>query len=181
MLTLDNQDMSHLAIRLKRHADGSAALTCTRPDGSVTWQRQQGARGLVLPTHDLTHYSVETAMGYKKGFFGLIAAGWEMSDFAAPWPRGVIPQEAREVELLVGLFEVERRTGGNWSAADLRAQGELYAASNRSGRKAVAMPSLTDDDVDKIRAVLNDVLGRWAATPPGEALELSFPVGGKVA
>ncbi|MBA3960488.1 MAG: hypothetical protein H0X40_01110 [Chthoniobacterales bacterium] len=171
--------MSHLSIRIKRHADGSAALTCTRPDGSVTWQRQQGKLGLVFPTHDLTHYAVETVMGYKNGFYGLVAAGWEMKDFAAPWPRGPIPREAREVELLIGLFDVERRTGGNWSAADLRAQGEIYAASNSSGRKAVAMPSLTDEDVSRIRAVLRDVLSRWAATPPGDALELAFPVAGK--
>ena len=173
--------MSHLSIRLKRHADGSAALTCTRADGSVTWQRQQGKLGLVFPAHDLTHYAVETVMGHKNGFYGLLAAGWEMKDFAAPWPRGAIPREAREVELLVGLFDVERRTGGNWSAAELRAQGEIYVASNKSGRKAVAMPPLTDDDVNRIRTVLRDVLTRWDATPAGAALELSFPPAEKMA
>ena len=166
--------MSELAIRFKRNADGSAALTCTRADGSVTWQRQTGQRGLVFPAHDLTHFAVETALGSERGFYGLIAAGWEMGDFAAPWPRGPIPEEARQVELLVGLFEVERRMGGGWTAADLRAQGELYAAAQRSGRKAITMPALTDDDVSRIQALLQELLGRWDATPPDGTLELSF-------
>lgn len=68
--------------------DGSATLTCTRSDGSVTWQRQTGQQGLVFPAHDLTHLAVETTMGYARGFYGLIAADWEIADFAAPWPRG---------------------------------------------------------------------------------------------
>jgi hypothetical protein len=26
--------------------------------------------------HDLTHYAVETALGYRRDFFGLITEGW---------------------------------------------------------------------------------------------------------
>lgn len=137
--------MPNLRIQLKRMADGCAALTCTRADGTVIWQRQSGQRGLVFPTHDLTHYAVETVLGYEHGFYGLLSAGWEFGDFSAPWPRGPIPAEAREVELVVGLFEVERRMGGGWTAAELRAQGELYAASQKPGRQ-VAMPALTDEE-----------------------------------
>jgi hypothetical protein len=166
--------MSELTIRFKRNADGSAALTCTRVDGSATWQRQTGQRGLVFPAHDLTHYAVETVLEYEHGFYGLLASGWEMGDFAAPWPRGPIPEEAREVELLVGLFEVERRMGDGWKAADLRAQGEIYAAGQGSGRKAITMPALTDEDVGRIHTLLQELLGRWAATSPGGTLELSF-------
>ena len=166
--------MSELTIRFKRNADGSASLTCTRADGSVTWQRQTGQRSLVFPPHDLTHYAVETVLGYEHGFYGLLAAGWEMGDFAAPWPRGPIPAEAREVELLVGLFEVERRMGGGWTAAELRAQGEIYASAQGSGRKAVTMFTLTDANVAEIHALLQELLARWAATSPGETIELSF-------
>ncbi len=154
--------------------DGCAALTGTRADGSVTWQRQSGQRGLVFPTHDLTHYTVETVLGYGGGFYGLLANGWELGDFSAPWPRGPIPTEAREVELLVGLFETERRMGGGWTAAELRSQGELYAASQRPGRQGVVMPALTDEDIGKVHALQKKVLGRWATTKTGETLELSF-------
>ncbi|MEP6729517.1 MAG: hypothetical protein ABJE10_02710 [bacterium] len=30
-----------LTIRLKRHSDGSASLTLTRADGTVTWQQRE--------------------------------------------------------------------------------------------------------------------------------------------
>ncbi len=171
---MKNQKAADLMIRLKRNADGSAALTCTRADGSVTWQRQTGSHGQVLPAHDLTHYAIETALGYEEGFYGLLAAGWEMSDFSSPWPRGTIPPEAREVELLVGLFDSERRMGEIWSAAQLQAQGELYAASHRKGRAPVAVPVLSEEKVEKIRSFRDELLEHWAAVPLGEALELSF-------
>ena len=54
-----------LRIRLKRHSDLSASLTLTRRDGSVTWQRQRGSLALVFPSHDLTHYAVESTLGYR--------------------------------------------------------------------------------------------------------------------
>lgn len=53
-------------IRLKRAADGSSALTCVRADGSMTWQVQRGSLGLVFPTHDLTHYAVETSVALQR-------------------------------------------------------------------------------------------------------------------
>ena len=51
--------MASLTIRIKKNTDGSAALSCTRADGSVTWQRQVGAQGRFFPLHDLTHSAVE--------------------------------------------------------------------------------------------------------------------------
>src|SRR5215207_7563384 len=66
-----------LTIRIKKNADGTAALTCTRADGSVTWQRQQGTQGMFFPRHDLTHFAVETVLGHRRGFYGLVADGWD--------------------------------------------------------------------------------------------------------
>lgn len=101
--------MPGLTVRIKRHPDGSASLTCTRADGTTTWQRQRGGYGLVFPSHDLTHFAVESTLGYAHGFYGLIADGWDIDDFAAPWPRGPISHEALEAELIVGFFDTERR------------------------------------------------------------------------
>ena len=33
--------------------------------------------------HDLIHYVVETTLGYREAFFGLLAAGWDIQDFGA--------------------------------------------------------------------------------------------------
>src|SRR2546430_9090725 len=58
--------MNDLLIRIKKKSDGSAALSCLRADGSVTWQRQNGQQGRFFPLHDLTHYAVETVLGHTR-------------------------------------------------------------------------------------------------------------------
>lgn len=160
-----------LKIRLKRKADGSAAITCERADGTSTWQRQEGIVGQVFPAHDMTHYAVETTFGFTEGFFGLVADGWDMSDFAKPWPRGPIPDEAQQVELLVGLLDMQRRMMADWSAEDMLEQGRLYVAS-RGDR--VALPSLTDEMLEKVQALRAEVFAKWNSVEPGETLELVF-------
>lgn len=77
-----------LTIRLKKGRDGPHTLACTRADGSVTVQHN---RHDFFPPHDLTHYAVESVLDYDCGFYGLVADGWDLADFGAPWPRGKLP------------------------------------------------------------------------------------------
>jgi hypothetical protein len=164
-----------LLIRFKRHPDGSASLTCTRRDGTTTWQRQQGQLGAVFPPHDLTHYAVETTLRYRAGFYGLIADGWEIADFAKPWPRGPIPGEATEVELIVGFFDAERRNLAQWSEAEFNDHATQYDAARRSLRPSAVtgdVRRLRADELAAVRAARADLLARWAALASGEALEL---------
>jgi hypothetical protein len=167
-----------LTIRFKRHPDGTSSLTCIRRDGTSTWQRQQGSLGLVFPPHDLTHYAVETTLGYRHGFYGLIADGWNIEDFAKPWPRGPIPVEAQEVELIVGFFDTERRSVTQMSEAEFNDHAERYLAARRSmkPRSLGTAPRLTQQQLDAVRQCRADVLGRWSRLEPGEALELSFVI-----
>ncbi len=164
-------NLPSLKIRLKHRSDGSAAITCERGDGSVTWQRQEGSLGLVFPAHDLTHYAVESTLGYNYGFFGLVADGWEFSDFASPWPRGPVPKEALEVELIVGLLDMRRRMMTDWTAAELLEQAKLYVEGR--GDK-VALPVLTEQMLSRVCEARRDVFARWARTQAGETLELLF-------
>src|SRR5207244_10961202 len=103
--------MNELLIRIKKKSDGSAALSCLRADGSVTWQRQNGQQGRFFPLHDLTHYAVETVLGYAPGFYGLVAEGWDLSDFGNPCPRGPLPPQALVPEFIVGFLYQERGGG----------------------------------------------------------------------
>ncbi|MFL5581928.1 MAG: hypothetical protein ACJ8AO_16280 [Gemmatimonadaceae bacterium] len=172
--------MPELLIRIKHHPDGSASLTCVRADGSTTWQRQRGSLGLVFPQHDLTHYAVETTLGYRRGFYGLIADGWEIGDFAKPWPRGAIPVEAQEVELVVGFFDAERRRGTPMLEDELREHAERYVEAQRArhpGRSVPAPPTLSAAELERVRAKRAELLGRWFALAPGETLELPFDRG----
>ncbi len=93
--------MNDLLIRIKKNTDGSAALSCLRADGSVTWQRHNGKQGRFFPFHDLTHYAVETVLEHRRGFYGLVAGGWDLTDFGNP------PFQLRDVLVL----EFERGLG----------------------------------------------------------------------
>jgi hypothetical protein len=159
-----------LQLRLKKAHDGATALSCTRADGSVTWQRTSPAHASFFSRHDLTHYAVETVLGHAKGFYGLLAMGWDFTDFGAPWPHGPIPPDADPSELIVGFFDAERAGDSPWSVAEFND----YAA-RFYGEGAASAPTLTQDQLTAIRAKLKDLFEQWEAVKPGEALELAFP------
>ena len=76
-----------LQIEIVKQPDGAGVLRCVRQDGSVTWQKQT-RHAAHFALHDLTHYAVETALGYRRGFFGLIAEGWDVDDTTGKGARG---------------------------------------------------------------------------------------------
>lgn len=169
--------MPDLTIRLKRHPDGTASLTCVRADGSSTWQRQNGSLGQFFPPHDLTHYAVETTLGYHNGFYGLIAQGWNIEDFGTPFPRGSIPIEAQEVELIVGFFDTERRSIAQMTEAEFNDHAARYQAARQSKRPRSlgVAPRLSAEQIDAVRERRSELLRRWFELAPGEAMELPFP------
>src|SRR5256886_13477123 len=120
-------DAQRIVIRIKKNKDGRISLSCTRADGTTTWQRQEGGQARFFPLHDLTHYAVETVLGHRRGFYGLVAAGWDLTDFGQPWPRGPLPPEALGSELLVGFLDRERAAGGEeWPATEFNATAVTY-------------------------------------------------------
>jgi hypothetical protein len=164
--------MPELTIRIKKKTDGNAALSCVRADGSTTWQRQEGAQGAFFPLHDLTHYSVETVLGFRRAFYGLVADGWDLSTFGEPGTKTRIPEEAGLAEVIVGFFDVERATGIVSSADDFNWKIQSYWEHN-------ALPPIsfrmTDDALARIRALRGELFAKWRALPPGETLQLAFP------
>lgn len=163
-----------LIIAIKKKTDGSAALSCRRADGSVTWQRQDGLQGRFFPLHDLTHYAVETVLGCSHAFYGLVARGWDLGDFGKPWPRGPLPGEAGGAELIVGFLDAERAGGVRWSAEDFNAKAAAYGAQHGGG----PYPVLEEADLDRIRARRQELFALWRALPAGETLELPFEMPG---
>ncbi len=162
--------MPDLLIRIKKKTDGSAALSCLRADGSVTWQRQDGVQGRFFPVHDLTHYAVETVLGHRRGFYGLVAEGWDLSDFGAPWSKGRLPADLDPSELIVGFLDGERAGGVQWSAADFNAKAASYHAQHGLRETCRISPS----ELERVRAVRDELIARWRALPAGATLELPF-------
>ena len=147
-----------LQIEIVKQPDGTGLLRCTREDGSVTWQKQT-RHAAHFGLHDLTHYAVETALGYRRGFFGLIAEGWEVDDTTGKGARGAVPDEAIEVERIVGLFDAERSSG---------------VPLSRDEFNKFAPRALTEAEVQSVRALHSALVRQWFAIQPGQKLELTF-------
>jgi len=158
-----------IVIRIKKGADGRTSLSCTRADGTTTWQRQEGQQAAFFPRHDLTHYAVETALAQRQGFYGLVAAGWDFSDFGSPWPRGKLPAEANISEIIVGLFDLERRTGERVTAEHVNASVAEYCIE-----AGLPAREFTEEDLDRVRERRAELFAKWDAVLPGEALEILF-------
>lgn len=149
-----------LQIEIVKRADGVGVLRCTREDGSVTWQKQV-KHSAHFALHDLTHYAVETALGYRRGFFGLIAEGWDVDDTTGKGARGPLPAEAGEVEQIVGLFDSERGSGMLWTVEEF----------NESAPRALA-----GAEIGNVRALRGKLFQQWSEIPAGQKLKLKFEV-----
>lgn len=165
-----------IVVRIKKGSDGRTSLSCERADGTTTWQRQQGAQASFFPRHDLTHYAVETVLGHRKGFYGMVAAGWDLSDFGTPWPRGELPKDANLTEIIVGFFDQERASGQMGAAEEINDQLSEFAEENG----LPAPEQLTEDDLSRVRKRRGELFAQWDAVRPGDALELAFDPAGLV-
>lgn len=165
-----------LRIQITKRADGSGLLRCVRADGSSTWQRQDRHAGF-FALHDLTHFAVESGLGFRRGFYGLIAEGWDIDDTSGKGARGSLPEEATEVEYIVGSFDSERASGAILTAEEFNQNAANYAASRGAG----APRRLTEEDIARVRARRAELFARWSALPVGGAIELGFETSDRVA
>jgi len=150
-----------LKIEIAKRADGAGVLSCIRPDGSRTWQKQKSTVAPHFALHDLTHYAVETTLAYRRGFFGLIQQGWDIDDTTGKGSKGVLPNEAVEVERIVGLFDMERASGSTMTLAELNAH---------------SLRPLSGAEFEAIRNRRRELFERWREVASGDKLELLYPI-----
>jgi hypothetical protein len=125
----------------------------------VTWQKQT-RHAAHFALHDLTHFAVETGLGFRRGFFGLISEGWEIEDTTGKGASGRLPEEAGVVELIVGLFDTERAGGVIYTAEEF---------NEHSPRP------FKDEDLARVRKLRGELFAKWFAVAPGDSLDLRFP------
>ena len=160
-----------LTLLLKKHADGRTAFTLERADGTRTWQRQE-RHAAFYAAHDLTHYAVETVLGLRGAFYGLVASGWDFDDFMPPYPRGTLGAEALWAETLVGLLDVER---GTVAAGDTMMPAEEFNAQLHAKLSAAGLVSprdVSEQDLATIRLRRDALMHDFAQLPSGETLRL---------
>ena len=162
-----------VTLRFAIKRDGTPVLSVTRRDGSVAWQRQKH----FFPVHDLGHYAVESVLGLRQAFWGMMADGWDFADFGTPWPRGPMPNlpEALLAEVIAGWLDnfAHSIQDDECGAADLNAHLAGYCAQH--GHPAPR--AVSADELARIQTMRADLARRWHALAPGEAMELRFPAG----
>jgi hypothetical protein len=161
-----------LIIQFTKRKNGGALLRCVRADGSTTWQRQDDNRAAFFPLHDLTHYAVETELGFSHGFYGLIADGWDIANTIGKSARGPLPDEAIEVEYIVGSLGAERAGDSSCTAEEFNQLAATFA-------KTTGLPEprqLTDGDLTSVRSRIAELCAQWRNLEPGATLELAFPL-----
>ena len=159
-----------MIIQFTKRTDGGAVLKCIRADGSTTWQRQADDHATFFPLHDLTHYAVETELGFRRGFYGLIADGWDIGETTGKSARGPLPDEALEAEYFVSAFAAERAGGVATSAGEFNQLAATFAQT----RGMLPPRSLSDEELTKVRSRFDELAAKWRAMPTGETLELTF-------
>ncbi len=156
-----------MVIQLKKGRDGPATLACVRADGSRTWGKEHP----FFPVHDLTHCAVESVLGFDQAFFGLIAQGWDIDDFAKPRASWTMPPQAMLAEHVVGVFDRERALPAPMTTPEFN---EMVSASLPPVHRETFEP-LTDAQVSGVRALRGTLEARWHALPVGATMDVEFP------
>lgn len=165
-----------MQLRFKKTRDG-CVLTCIRNDGSVDIQRS--SQGAFFALHDLLHYAVETTLGFRQAFLGLLASGWSFHTFEDhDDPRyQSMPAEALVAEHLVAILS-RQFSGSAWEDPELlplwaeEINAELAVELTRANH---AIFRASPDQLASTCHRYLELGTEWANKPVGEHLELDFP------
>ena len=158
-----------LRIELKKGRDSRPTLVCIRSDGSRTWSAVHAH----FPVHDITHFAVESVLGFSQAFFGLIAAGWSIDEFAERGAAARMPAEALIAELVVGLLDQERASEQLLRADDLN----LILNQALLARGWDPFRPILDQELGTIRKLRGELQTAWSGLDSGQAITMEFPAG----
>lgn len=146
--------------------NGEHVFTCIRKDGSVTWKKGS----VFFMYHDLCHFAVETIIPLKHAFFGLVAAGADISEFDLPREQRTvaISEEAVFSEHLVNLFVTDHTQG-----IIENIPGIMEAIYSEQGG-SVNLALLTGQKIETIRNKINELVTQWKSVHEKKSLQLIF-------
>ena len=116
---------------------------------------------MFFPRHDLTHFAVETVLGpwtriLRNGREWVGHLGLRRAVATRKNPRRCRPI----AELIVGFLDTERASGTRWSASEFNDKAAVYY---RDHALAAIPPTLTDDDLARVRQRRAELFAQWDA------------------
>lgn len=94
-----------MEVSFQKKKNGCTVMTIIRSDGTTTWSALR--RGMEI--HDLAHLAVESTLYCKDAFFAMVDRGVDISDFEGKRTQPHISVEAKQVEHLVLLLQLEHQ------------------------------------------------------------------------
>jgi hypothetical protein len=170
---MNNAMAPPMQIQIKKGRDGPDVLTCTRPDGTTVWKRLQPS----IAVHDLVHFALETELGLRSGFYGLLEQGWSISDFESREARKRLPPDPAGVEFLVGRLWQEVFDRSAPAAEEFNAA----SAAIEAVQPGILIRRLDEEELERVRRTRDELVARWRVVPPGGTLELVFSLPGSAA
>ena len=168
--------MKLIATRRSR-TDKVDDLRCVRRDGSATGcpMPRQG----ILP-HDLVHYVVESTLGWRHAFYGMIAAGadigpaMEQAHDASDAGNAALADQAIHAEAVVESLQAQLWAAGSDRDAFDPAMFDEGVRSACAGRGR-SVPALPPDTGRRLFDAVLALDARWRQVPWHGALELDLP------
>ncbi len=155
-----------ITIHLKKKSDGSS-ISITRPDGSVTWHAYTKP---FYALHDLLHYAVERTLRFDLGFFGLVAKGWDITDFGSREFAGDDKLAGVWIEMLVSL--ISQHIAG--PAPDAVKFNSALATMCEQYSPPLPFRPLTALEMETIWSEYGRLLYTWNELPAGSEISLQF-------
>ncbi|PWL40071.1 hypothetical protein DKG77_04395 [Flagellimonas aquimarina] len=160
-----------MIIQFKKYRDKQSTLTCIRSDGTRTWDKLQ----MDFELHDLAHFAIETELGFTNAFYGLLAKGYNIQDFALPLeqrPQALIsknlPAESLQTEHIANLLLIDHFQKNIGSDFINQLKGMLK-------QNDLAFPEmLTQERLKKINDSFEELILKWYALAEEETMSLFF-------
>jgi hypothetical protein len=123
-----------------------------------------------LVLHDLSHFAIETSLGFTNAFWGLIKSGINPSVFENKTMRDqlFISDEAWYAECLANLFLIEY-TQGEFSDFN-----STFDASMRSVYPKIKKLELTTDELNTIRILYKKLIEEWKTMENDNKMIIEF-------
>jgi hypothetical protein len=155
-----------MEIRFIKKVEGNHIISCRRKDGSETWMQISS----FFVIHDLCHYAVETELNMQHAFYGMLAAGTNISDFELPKNQRTfdLTDEAIAAEQIVNLLTIEYNQGKMENFID-----ELHNLYDRN-KAGDFLAVINEMQLTAVRNSFESLANQWQGLSEGESILLRY-------
>jgi len=157
-----------MEILFTKTGDGEHVFSCRRKDGSVTWHHVSE----FFLLHDLCHFAAESGLKFTSGFFGMLAAGTDITEFDLPKEQRSVQLTAEAIfaEHLVNLLVIEYKQGRMDNLI------EIFYCIHDEYIDSGLLQQLSEDKLEEIRIKYAGLMEQWKILPVNQTLSLVFEI-----